>query len=81
MTRRCNQPPLGSNTDGDNDTAAFLHAIADVADDFTVRYAAIDGEMTLQPFRECWPRASPRDFDRSAPVGIAQTHKREVEVQ
>src|SRR6267142_5280141 len=81
ITRRRNQTALGSDADGDDNTAALLRATANVANDFPVRQAAVDGEMTLQPFRECLPCASPRDFDRGAPVGITQTHKNEVEVQ
>src|SRR6266478_2583102 len=81
ITRRRNQTAFGSDADGDDYTAAALRATGDVANDFPVRQAAVDGEMTLQPFRECLPCASPRDFDRCAPVGITQTHKSEVEVQ
>ncbi len=76
-----NQTALGSDADGDDNTAALLRATANVTNDFPARQAAIDGEMTLQPFRKCLPCASPRDFDRTAPIGIAQTHKSEVEVQ
>src|SRR3984893_7433953 len=81
ITCRRNQTALGSDADGDDNTAALLRATANVANDFPVRQAAVEGEMTLQPFRECLPCASPRDFDRGAPVGITQTHKNEVEVQ
>ena len=81
IARRRNQASLGSNADRNDNTAALLRAGTNVADDFTVRYVAIDGEMRLQPFRECLPRASPRDFDRRTPAWITQTHKGEVEVQ
>src|SRR5580700_5745121 len=81
ITRRRNQTALGSDADGDDDAAAALRVPANVANDFAARQAAVDGEMILQPFRKCWPCASPRDFYRGAPVGIAQTHKSEVEVQ
>src|SRR5258708_37981789 len=81
ITRCCNQPPLCSDADRDHNTAALLRAVADVADDFAMRQAAVGSEMALQPFRECLPCASPPDFDRSAPGRITQTHKREVEVQ
>ena len=81
ITCRRNQTPLGTDADRDDNTAAFLRATANVVNDFPARQAAIDREMILQPFRKFLPCASPRDFDRGAPVGIAQTHKREVEVQ
>ncbi len=81
ITCRRNQTALGSDAEGDDNTAAALRAIANVANDFPARQTAIDGEMILQPFRKCLPCASPRDFNRRTPVGIAQTHKSEVEVQ
>src|ERR1700730_9561315 len=81
ITRRRNQTALGSDADGDDDAAAALRAIANVANDFPARQAAVDGEMILQPFRKCWPCGSPRDFYRGTAVGIAQTHKSKVEVQ
>ena len=81
ITCRRDQAALGIDADGNDNTAASLRVIADIANDFPARQAAIDGEMILQPFRKCLPCASPRDFDRGAPVGIAQTHKSEVEVQ
>ncbi len=81
ITRRRDQTALGIDADGDDNTAAALRTTADVANDLPVRQGAVDGEMTLQPFGKCLPCASPRDFDRGAPVGIAQTHKSEVEVQ
>src|ERR1700687_3992278 len=74
-----NQTTLGIHSDGDYNTAALPRATADIMNDFPVRQAAVDGEVTLQPFRECLPSISPRDFDRGAAVGIAQTHKSEVE--
>src|SRR5258708_7017531 len=51
ITCRRNQTALGSDADGDDNTAAALGATDNVANDFPVRQAAIDGEMTLQPFR------------------------------
>jgi hypothetical protein len=81
ITRRRNQAALGSDADRNDNTAALLCAAADVADDFTARQAIIDSETGLQPLRECVPCAPPRDFDRSAPRWITQTHKGEVEVQ
>src|SRR6202030_1937563 len=64
ITCRRNQTALGIDADRDDNTAAVLRATANIANDFPVRQAAADGEMTLQPFRECLPCASPRDFDR-----------------
>jgi hypothetical protein len=81
ITRRRDQTALGIDADGDDNTPALLRATANIANDFPARQAVIDGEMILQPFRKCLPRASPRDFDRGAPVGIAQTHKSEIEAQ
>ena len=81
ITGRRNQTAFGIDADGDDNTAALLRATVNVANDFPARQAAVDGEVRLQPFREFMPRASPRDFDRGAPVGIAQTHKSEIEVQ
>ena len=81
ITCRRDQTALGVDADGDDNTATLLRAIANIANDFPVRQAVIDGEMTLQPFRKGWPCVSPRDFDRGAPVGVTQTHKSEVEVQ
>src|SRR6202030_3008041 len=72
---------LGIDADGNDNTAASLRATTNIANDFAARQAAVDSEMILQPFQKCWPCASPRDFDRGASVGIAQTHKSEVEVQ
>src|SRR6202030_67596 len=72
---------LGIDADGNDNTAASLRATTNIANDFAARQAAIDSEMILQPFQKCWPGATPRDFDRGASVGIAQTHKSEVEVQ
>ncbi len=81
ITGRRNQTALGIDADRDDNTAAFLRAIANVANDFPARQTAVDGEMILQPFRKRLPCASPRDFDRGTSGGIAQTHKSEVEVQ
>src|SRR6266446_6418196 len=81
ITRRRNQTPLGIDANGDDNTAALLRATANVANDFAVRQAAVDSEMVPQPFRECWPGASPCNFDRGAHARITQTHKGEVEVQ
>jgi hypothetical protein len=81
ITCRRNQTALGIDADGNDNTAASLRATTNIANDFAARQAAIDSEMILQPFQKCWPCASPRDFDRGASVGIAQTHKSEVEVQ
>ena len=81
ITGRGNHTALGIDADGNDDAAAALRAAANLADDFPTRQPGVDGEIFLQPFRKCLPCASPRDFDRGAPVGIAQTHKSEVEVQ
>src|SRR6266566_1320907 len=81
ITRRSNQTPLGSNADGNDNTAALPCAAANVANDFAARQTAINGEMTPQPFRECLPCASPRDFNRGTPARITQPHKSKVEVQ
>jgi hypothetical protein len=81
ITRRRNQTALGIDTDGNGNAAASLRAPVGVANDFAARQAAVDGEISLQPFRKCFPCASPGDFDCVTPVGIAQAHKGEVEVQ
>ena len=81
ITGRRNQTALSSDADGDDDTAASLRAITNVANDFPARQASIDGEMIPQPLRKCLPCASPRDFDGHVSAGIAQTHKSKVEVQ
>ena len=81
ITCRRDQAALGIDADGDDNTPALLRATANVAHDFPARQAAIDGEMILQPFGKCLPCAAQRDFNRRTPVGIAQTHKSEVEVQ
>ena len=81
ITRRRNQTSLGIDADGNDDAAAALRAAASVANDFPARQAAVDREILPQPFRKCLPCASPCDFDRGTPAGIAQTHKSEVEVQ
>jgi hypothetical protein len=81
MTRRCNQTALGIDADGNDNAAASLRATTDVANDFPARQAVIVGKILLQPFRKRVPCASSRDFDSGTPVGIAQTHKSEVEVQ
>ena len=81
IARRRNQASLGTNADRNDNTAALLRAGANVADDLAARQAAVDGEMRLQPFRECSPCAPPSDFHRRTPARITQTHKGEVEVQ
>src|SRR5271169_3983705 len=68
---RRNKTALGIDPDGDHNTTAVLRAIADLANDFPLRQAAVDGEMRLQPFRKCLPCASSCDFDRGPPVRIA----------
>src|SRR6266436_59054 len=60
ITRRSDQTALGSDADRDDNTAAALRAIANVANDFPARQAAVDGEVILQPFRkssQAFPRA------------------------
>ncbi len=81
ITRRRNQPAFGINAHWEDNTAASLRAIINIADDFSARQAAVDREMVPQPLGERLPRVSPRNFDCSTPAGIAQTHKSEVKVQ
>src|SRR5216683_2013253 len=73
ITCCCNHTPLGIDPDGNDNTAASLCAIADVANNFRARQSAVDGEVILQPFGKCLPSASSRDFDGGTSVGIAQT--------
>src|SRR5216683_1705217 len=47
-----NQTALGSDADRDDNTAAALRAIANVANDFPARQATVDGKVILQPFRK-----------------------------
>src|SRR5437763_3397083 len=81
ITRSSNQTALGIDADGDDNAAASRRATVDVANDFATRQEAVEGDILLQPFRKFAPSASPRDFDRGTAVGIAQTHKNEVEIQ
>ena len=81
VAHRRNHTALGINADGNDNAAPSLRAIADAANDFPTRQAAVESEILLQPFRKHWPCASARDFDRGTAVGIAQTDKSKVEVQ
>src|SRR5437763_10466347 len=52
ITSRGNQTALAIDADRDDNTAASLRVIANVANDFPARQASVDREMILQPFRK-----------------------------
>ena len=58
VAHRRNHTALGINADGNDNAATSLRAIADVANNFPTRQAAVLGEIVLQPFRKCRPCAS-----------------------
>src|SRR6266536_2467495 len=78
---RGNQTALGIDTDRNDDTAAWLHAVADVRNDLRTREPAALSEMTFQPFRKRLPCPPPRDFDYARGTRIAQTNGNEIKLQ
>src|SRR5262245_2765212 len=80
ITRRSYQTALGIYTDGNDNTAAWLHA-ANVGNDFLTRKLPEDGKVMLQPFGKSYPSIPPRHVDGSTAVGIAQANEGEIEVQ
>ena len=81
IAHRSDQTALGIDPDGNDNTAARPRAAANVGNDFLTRKLADGGEVAFEPFRKCLPCVPPRDFDCGAPVGVAQTHKSEIQVQ
>jgi hypothetical protein len=81
IARRRNQTALAIKTDGNDNTATSLRAIADARNDFRARQTGVLGDIRLQPVQKRWPCVSAHDFDCGATIGIAQMNEGEVDVQ
>ena len=80
ITRR-HETALAVSSNRNYNTAAGFLDPANVGRDFRSRDLSEPDKTLLQPFGKSLPAVPPYDLDRLVPSWIAQTHKREIQLE